>query len=242
MAATVNSRPSRTAVLPRDPRVGKWLLSACRRTGSRGHDLPVAPPFRKRPLGSRENPTLLITAPLWAHVPQDARCLLRLAANRSMTREAAGDIENDVKAHARYDAATLSRMLGPAGPLGDRGVPTWPPVRRHPRRACVTRRSPRAARANAPRRAPRATARAPARAAASARVSVPAAAGAAATTATASELDHRPLALTTIPRAAAQAPTSSLRIAAAISPGNASGVHANDGTPSAASLAASAWS
>lgn len=40
------------------------------------------------------------------------------------------------------------------------------------------------------------------------------------------------------PCAAAHAPTSSRRIAAAIRPGNASGVHANDGTPSAASFMA----
>jgi hypothetical protein len=53
---------------------------------------------------------------------------------------------------------------------------------------------------------------------------------------------QRPFALTTIPPAAAHAPTFSLRIAAAINPGNASGVHANDGTPRAASLAANARS
>ncbi len=59
---------------------------------------------------------------------------------------------------------------------------------------------------------------------------------------TPSFMDQRAFGLLTIPLAAAQAATSSRRMAAAIRAGKASGVQAKDGMPRVASLAASAWS
>jgi hypothetical protein len=34
--------------------------------------------------------------------------------------------DNDVKVHAPYDAAALTRKLGMTTPLGDRDRPVWP--------------------------------------------------------------------------------------------------------------------
>lgn len=55
----------------------------------------------------------------------------RLASDKPGPKRASRDIycyfDNDVKVHAPYDAATLSRKLGLHSPLGDKGVPTWPP-------------------------------------------------------------------------------------------------------------------
>jgi uncharacterized protein YecE (DUF72 family) len=54
----------------------------------------------------------------------------RLASPRPAARRPRRDIycyfDNDVKVHAPYDAATLTRKLGMATPLGDKGQPVWP--------------------------------------------------------------------------------------------------------------------
>jgi uncharacterized protein YecE (DUF72 family) len=54
----------------------------------------------------------------------------RLASPRSGPRRARRDVycyfDNDVKVHAPYDAAALTRKLGMTTPLGDRDRPVWP--------------------------------------------------------------------------------------------------------------------
>ena len=55
----------------------------------------------------------------------------RLASPRPGLRRARRDVycyfDNDVKVHAPYDAATVSRKLGLPTPLGSKGRPVWPP-------------------------------------------------------------------------------------------------------------------
>lgn len=57
----------------------------------------------------------------------DARLASPVAAPKRAARDIYCYFDNDVKVHAPYDAATLSRKLGLASPLGDKGVPAWPP-------------------------------------------------------------------------------------------------------------------
>ena len=53
----------------------------------------------------------------------------RLASTKAAPRRAKRDIycyfDNDIKVHAPYDAAQLTRRLGLASPLGDKGTPSW---------------------------------------------------------------------------------------------------------------------
>jgi len=55
----------------------------------------------------------------------------KLASGKPAPQRAKRDIycyfDNDVKVHAPYDAASLSRRLGIDSPLGDKGMPSWPP-------------------------------------------------------------------------------------------------------------------
>ena len=55
----------------------------------------------------------------------------RRASPKDAAKRARRDVfvyfDNDVKVHAPYDAATLSRKLGLPTPLGEKGVPVWPP-------------------------------------------------------------------------------------------------------------------
>jgi uncharacterized protein YecE (DUF72 family) len=57
----------------------------------------------------------------------DARRASAKAGARRARRDVYCYFDNDVKVHAPYDAATLSRKLGLASPLGDRGDAVWPP-------------------------------------------------------------------------------------------------------------------
>jgi uncharacterized protein YecE (DUF72 family) len=54
----------------------------------------------------------------------------RLASRKTAPKRAARDVycyfDNDIKVHAPYDAATLTRMLNLPSPVGLRGVATWP--------------------------------------------------------------------------------------------------------------------
>jgi uncharacterized protein YecE (DUF72 family) len=65
---------------------------------------------------------------LWSRGQQvpDARLASPKAAPRRARRDIYCYFDNDVKVHAPYDAATLSRKLGLGSPLGLKGVPTWP--------------------------------------------------------------------------------------------------------------------
>ncbi|HEY9105905.1 MAG TPA: DUF72 domain-containing protein [Roseateles sp.] len=61
----------------------------------------------------------------WSHGHQVADA--RLASTKPAPRRARRDVycyfDNDVKVHAPYDAATLSRKLGMESPIGERGAP-----------------------------------------------------------------------------------------------------------------------
>jgi uncharacterized protein YecE (DUF72 family) len=57
----------------------------------------------------------------------DARLATHKAAPRRSRRDVYCYFDNDVKVHAPYDAASLSRKLGLDSPLGPKGRPSWPP-------------------------------------------------------------------------------------------------------------------
>jgi uncharacterized protein YecE (DUF72 family) len=71
--------------------------------------------------------------------PADARLISAKAPRKRASRDVYCYFDNDVKVHAPYDAAMLMRRLGLPSPLGDKGVPSWPPDWLAPR---VPKRAP----------------------------------------------------------------------------------------------------
>ena len=59
--------------------------------------------------------------------PADSHLAAPHAAPRKIKRDVYCYFDNDVKVHAPYDAATLSRKLGLPTAIAERGKPAWPP-------------------------------------------------------------------------------------------------------------------